>query len=268
MSVVLDGVLASAAPNMVATLSGESVATLLYALSRVSAPWQWLDYQEDPADEITVADWDTIERLLGEAAYQLMNPFKPIPAGAIMMHGASTPPDGWLLCDGSEVSRSTYALLFDAIGETWGDGDGTTTFNLPDFNYRSPMGPGESDDQLNSISIASKYGENRHTLITQELPAHTHGITDPGHNHTITDPGHTHSSVVSAVNPASNRALVSSGGVQLVNPSTNTGNNTTGISVQNASTGVSANSTGSDIAHNNVHPITGVPFIIFTGLDA
>lgn len=55
------------------------------------------------------------------------------PSGAIIAYGASTAPTGWLLCDGSAVSRSTYSSLFTAISTTWGTGDGSTTFNLPDF---------------------------------------------------------------------------------------------------------------------------------------
>lgn len=55
------------------------------------------------------------------------------PAGAIMAYAASTAPTGWLLCDGSAVSRTTYATLFAAISTVWGTGDGSTTFNLPDL---------------------------------------------------------------------------------------------------------------------------------------
>lgn len=55
------------------------------------------------------------------------------PAGVILPYGGSNAPDGYLLCDGSEVSRSTYSDLFDAIGTNYGDGDGSDTFNLPDL---------------------------------------------------------------------------------------------------------------------------------------
>ena len=53
--------------------------------------------------------------------------------GIISPHGASTPPTGWLECDGSAISRTTYSALFAAIGTTWGVGDGSTTFNIPDL---------------------------------------------------------------------------------------------------------------------------------------
>lgn len=56
-----------------------------------------------------------------------------LPPGMVMPYAGPLPPEGWMLCDGSAVSRSTYARLFAAIGTTYGDGDGTTTFNLPDL---------------------------------------------------------------------------------------------------------------------------------------
>lgn len=61
-------------------------------------------------------------------------------AGVIQMFGGETPPPGWLICDGSTVSRTTYPELFDAIGINWGEGDGSTTFNLPDLRGRSAIG--------------------------------------------------------------------------------------------------------------------------------
>jgi hypothetical protein len=63
-------------------------------------------------------------------------------AGVIQMFAGSTPPAGWLLCDGSAVSRTEYATLYAAIGDTWGAGDGSTTFNLPDLRGRAPIGAG------------------------------------------------------------------------------------------------------------------------------
>jgi microcystin-dependent protein len=60
------------------------------------------------------------------------------PAGAVMMFAAVIPPTGWLVCDGSAVSRSTYSSLFSAISTVYGVGNGSTTFNLPDFRSRVP----------------------------------------------------------------------------------------------------------------------------------
>jgi microcystin-dependent protein len=62
------------------------------------------------------------------------------PTGAVLLFGSVTAPEGWLLCDGSAVSRSEYDNLFDVIGTTFGVGDGSTTFNLPDFTNRFAYG--------------------------------------------------------------------------------------------------------------------------------
>lgn len=55
------------------------------------------------------------------------------PVGSLMPYAGTTPPDGWLICDGSEISRTTYARLFSVIGTTYGAGDGNSSFNLPDL---------------------------------------------------------------------------------------------------------------------------------------
>lgn len=62
------------------------------------------------------------------------------PVGAVMPYAGSTPPDGWLLCDGSEISRTNYARLFSVIGTTYGAGDGNSSFNLPDLVEGVPIG--------------------------------------------------------------------------------------------------------------------------------
>jgi microcystin-dependent protein len=66
------------------------------------------------------------------------------PVGTISLYGGSSAPAGWLLCDGSAVSRSTYAELFSVILTTFGAGNGSTTFNLPDLRQRFPMGKAAS----------------------------------------------------------------------------------------------------------------------------
>lgn len=109
---------------------------------------------------------------------------KCAPAGSIEMYAGANAPSGWLKCDGSAVSRTTYAALFAAIGTTYGAGDGSTTFNLPNFNGRTPIGVGTSGTTgASSHALASKGGQETHThttgnftLTTSHIPSHTHVI--------------------------------------------------------------------------------------------
>lgn len=83
-------------------------------------------------------------------------------------------------CDGREVSRTTYATLFAAIGTVHGAGDGTTTFNLPDGRGRSLIGSGTGDGLSAFRDINSPYaGEETHVQTVSEMPVHSHTLTVP-----------------------------------------------------------------------------------------
>ena len=99
--------------------------------------------------------------------------FTSIPAGAVIPYISETEPSGWLKCDGSAVSRTTYSDLFAVIGSTFGSGDGSTTFNLPDLQGRTIIGSG-SGSGLTSRTLADNGGAEEHTLTVDEMPAHTH----------------------------------------------------------------------------------------------
>jgi microcystin-dependent protein len=90
--------------------------------------------------------------------------------GSLIMWVGTSAPSGWLLCDGSAISRSTYATLFAIIGESFGIGDGSTTFNLPDFRGRSPVGVGQGTG-LTLRNMADSGGAETHTMIASELPS-------------------------------------------------------------------------------------------------
>lgn len=77
-----------------------------------------------------------------------------LPSGSIVMYGGSVAPGGWLLCDGSAISRTAYSGLFGRIGTTFGVGDGSTTFNLPDFGGIFPRGAGTNTQLSDSSSTA------------------------------------------------------------------------------------------------------------------
>ena len=94
------------------------------------------------------------------------------PVGAVMQYAGSTAPTNWLICDGSAVSRTTYAELFNVIGTTYGTGDGSTTFNLPNSKGRVPVGVNSSDTDFNSLGKTG--GEKTHKLTIEEMPRHNH----------------------------------------------------------------------------------------------
>jgi microcystin-dependent protein len=110
------------------------------------------------------------------------------PAGVIQQYAAATAPTGYLLCDGSTVSRTTYAALFAVIGTTYGTGDGSTTFTLPDFRGRVAVA--KSTDTEFDV-MGEKGGAKTHTLTTAELASHSHNV-DPASFSSSSEGSHTH----------------------------------------------------------------------------
>lgn len=96
-----------------------------------------------------------------------------ITTGFITLWPTGAAPTGWLLCDGSAVSRATYSALFAAMGTIYGVGDGSTTFNLPDTRGRAVAGAGTGSG-LTARSLGQTMGEENHQLTIPELPAHRH----------------------------------------------------------------------------------------------
>ena len=92
--------------------------------------------------------------------------------GSITMYAGATAPNGWLICDGSAVSRTDYADLFSIIGTTYGTGDGSTTFNIPNLKGRVPVGLDTSDTSFDTLGETG--GEKTHTLTIDEMPSHNH----------------------------------------------------------------------------------------------
>lgn len=91
-------------------------------------------------------------------------------AGIIQMYAGGSAPTNWLICDGSAVSRTTYSALFSVIGTTYGAGNGTTTFNIPNLQNKMPIGLGSG--LFNNLNNTG--GSVTTTLTTNELPAHSH----------------------------------------------------------------------------------------------
>ena len=114
----------------------------------------------------------------GTPAFTTINAVNP--AGAIIMYAATSAPTGYLLCEGSNVSRTTYSDLFAAIGTNYGVGDGSSTFGLPNLEGRFPIGYDGSTYALNGTGGAltdtpTLSGTNAGTALTiANLPAHGH----------------------------------------------------------------------------------------------
>jgi len=116
------------------------------------------------------------------------------PIGSISHYAGSISPTGYILCDGSAVSRTLYHQLFLVIGTTYGSGDGINTFNVPNLKGKFVVGFDTNQSEFNNLSETG--GSKTHTLTISEIPSHNHnGLTQSSgsHTHNITDPGHTHS---------------------------------------------------------------------------
>lgn len=110
------------------------------------------------------------------------------PADKIIAIGGSTAPTGWYLCNGDAVSRTTYAATFARIGTTYGAGNGSTTFNLPDLRSKFVAGKGTA---AWSNALTDTGGSKDAVAVS-----HTHGHPNHGHGDTLAAPAHSH-----AVNP-------------------------------------------------------------------
>lgn len=175
------------------------------------------------------------------------------PSGAMVMFGGASAPTGWLLCDGAAVSRATYATLFAAIGTTWGVGDGSTTFNVPDMRGRAPIGAGTGSG-LTPRTLGSKLGEENHALTLAENGTHTH----TGGLHAHTGGAHNHTITTSTV--ADNGGRVHCGAASSTGTTAYT---TSGGAVATTYDGaVATTSSGSGTAHNTMQPSAVVNFII------
>lgn len=138
-----------------------------------------------------------------------------VPPGTLISFAGATAPVGYLFCDGAAISRTGYQPLFNAIGTTWGTGDGSTTFNVPDLRGYFMRGSGTNADGTVGTSVGSKQAD--------AYLNHTHGVTDPGHAHSYT-------TTIVAASGGGGVAFTGSG-------SGTTGTATTGVTVNTSTTG-------------------------------
>lgn len=103
------------------------------------------------------------------------------PPGAITIFAGSTAPSGYLLCDGTAISRTTYSALFAITSTTYGVGNGSTTFNLPDLRTRVPVGKNASGT---FATLGATGGAETHILNEAQMPSHIHSVNPPSANFT------------------------------------------------------------------------------------
>lgn len=129
------------------------VFALLIALSASSWASQPRYPNPQSPDEVWQNDLDLYDRVRRASSSGIV--------GQIIMWPTTTAPENFLNCDGTAISRTTYAGLFAVLGTTYGVGDGSTTFNLPDLRGRSPMGSGTGSG-LTARTIGAKLGAENH----------------------------------------------------------------------------------------------------------
>ncbi len=195
----------------------------------------------------------------------------PIPAGAMMAWGSNIIPANWLLCDGSAVSRSTYASLFAIIGTQYGSGDGTTTFNLPNIKGRTIVGKDAAQTEFDVLGETG--GAKTHTLTEAEMPTHTH--VQNAHNHTQDAHNHSQNSHYHQIITRSNVVMqhefngsssvhgtrYSSAMANELATASSTATNNPATATNQATTATNQN-TGGGGAHNNLQPYIVLNYII------
>lgn len=166
------------------------------------------------------------------------------PVGSILPYGGITAPNGWLLCQGQAISRTTYADLFAVIGIAYGQGDSSTTFNLPDLREATTKGAGLSGKSGNHYNTT---GINVGQFIDDQIKSHPHQVyvRDTGHGHTVNYtntgqfvPGAYGFVVPMLADTASANAVTNSGSAQI---QVNSMPNFTGIANQTHETGLETN---------------------------
>lgn len=207
--------------------------------------------------------------------------------GVMLPFAGNTPPAHALMCYGQAVSRSVHSELFKVIGTTYGVGDGSTTFNVPDCRGRTLAGRdnmgGTPAGRLTTAgagfdgtALGANGGAQTHTLTNGQMPIHSHGVTDPTHGHSVYDPQHTHAVYDPGHAHTYNRVTTSNGQGSDIGTANNhttgsTTTNTTGISLYSAATGISIYASGTGIsiqnqggggAHNNTQPTLVANYII------
>ena len=284
---------------------GGGGATTLDGLTDVTAPspsngdflkWNGTAWVNDAIDLATDTTGSYVSSLVagtgitlsnnsGEAATPTISvdTSATLPSGSMQMYAGSSAPSGWFLCDGSEKAISSYGALYAVLGTTYGaltngsGGAGTTHFRVPDMCSRMPIGAGAGTG-LTSRTLGATGGAETVTIISSNLPTHTHTLSAHTHtsaahahtsaahshtlgNHTHTGPLHAHNIPRGLIATAgTNRAVVSTANNQATLNTGDSGTAGTGFPSSDATNSVTPGDTGS-----TTPSATGAPSTDATG---
>ena len=220
------------------------------------------DFDRDSALRQDVQDntkrLDNLERNAEATPPTVIPPQQLAMTGEMKIWPTATAPSGWALCQGQALNRTTYAELFDLIGTTFGSGDGSTTFNLPNLKGRAIVGQDSAQSEFNTMGETG--GTKTHTLTTAEMPSHTH--TQNSHTHTQNSHSHTGMNIAGAAiswqaagQSGTNKSGIFAGG-------TGSDPSTSATTATNQSTTATNQNTGGGGAHNNLQPYITLNYII------
>ncbi len=201
-----------------------------------------------------------------------------VPVGTILPYASPVAvPEGYLLCEGQQVNRTDYPLLFRAIHLRFTPEvertQESTTFRIPDLRGRVPVGSGRGNELTQRV-LGRFYGKETHQMSIAQLPSHNHPLVDNGHSHTIEDNGHEHPAKSGAAflswrhgGDGELRATYHNvGGFQVnglgVPMIYSTANAHTNIQVKTATTKVTMENTGGGAPFSLIQPSLGVRYII------
>jgi microcystin-dependent protein len=193
------------------------------------------------APTVAVADGEVTVAKLAAAVQQLL-----VPAGAVQAFAMNSAPTGWLAADGSNVNRTTYSALFSAIGTTYGVGDGSTTFALPDL--RGIFVRGSGSQTISGTAYSGTFSQK----LADALKTHTHTFSATSGGESLQH-GHTVNSIITTGLGGSNANITQGGGAYRLDNVTTTFNgsghtHSVNGTTDNPSTGTSAETRPANIA--------------------